>query len=103
MNTEFLTQLYYKQNLYNGDEELNIVNKAKKDKKRLKEERTVFLRKTNEIKRLKYEVNLKKEAMEEYKENLKMQKSGIDHTISNLKTYRNNLENGFLSNYSNKS
>lgn len=99
MNTEFLTQLYYKQNLYNGDEEMNIVNKAKKDKKKLKEDRTVFLRKTNEIKRLKYEVNLKKEAMEEYKENLKMQKCGIDHTISSLKTYRNNLENDFLSKY----
>ena len=74
-----------------------IIKKTKK--KKLKEDRIEFLRKTNEIKRIKYEMDLKKQAMEEYKENIKLQKYGIDFTMSNLKTYRDNLENNFLTKY----
>ena len=97
LNPEFLTHLYNEQ-LFNKTE--NKINKnTKKPKKALKEDRTEFLRKTNEIKRIKYEMELKKEAMEEYKENIKMQKCGIEFTISNIKTYRDNLENNFLTKY----
>ena len=97
LNPEFLTYLYNEQLLSNKDSE--IKEKTKKPKKTLKEDRIEFLRKTNEIKRIKYEMELKKEAMEEYKENIKMQKSGIEFTIFNLKTYRDNLENNFLAKY----
>ena len=94
-----LTQLYYEGFLYDKDNK-NDENKNKKnDKKKLKEDRTEFLRKTNEIKRIKYEMDLKKQAMEDYKENIKLQKCGIDFTMSNLKTYRDNLENNFLTKY----
>ena len=97
LNPEFLTHLYNEQ-LFNRTD--NKINKnTKKPKKALKEDRTEFLRKTNEIKRIKYEMELKKEAMEEYKENIKMQKCGIEFTISNIKTYRDNLENNFLTKY----
>ena len=54
---------------------------------------------SNEIKRIKYEMDLKKQAIEEYKDNIKMQKCGIDFTMANLKTYRDNLENNFLTKY----
>ena len=95
LNTHFLTQLYYRQNLHSRDEQ----NRGIKSRNKLKEDRNLFLRKTNEIKRLKYELNLKKEAMEDFKENIKMQKCGIDFTINSLKTYRNTLENDFLAKY----
>ena len=95
LNAHFLTQLYYRQNVHSRDDE----RRGKKSRNRLKEDRNLFLRKTNEIKRIKYEMNLKKEAMEEFKENIKMQKCGIDFTISSLKTYRNSLENDFLTKY----
>ena len=97
INPEFLIRLYNEQLLYSKDSQNK--EKTKKPKKSLKEDRIEFLRKTNEIKRIKYEMELKKEAMEEYKENLKMQRCGIDFTISNLKTYRDNLENNFLTTY----
>lgn len=98
LNPEFLAQLYNEQLLFVKDNQ-NNEKKNKKEKKSTKEDRTEFLRKTNEIKRIKYEMELKKQAMEEYKENIKMQKCGIEFTISNLKTYRDNLENNYLTKY----
>ena len=75
------------------DDKRNIRQKSVRDDK------SQFIRKTNEIKRLKYEVELKKEAIEEYKENIKLHKNSIEYTISNLKSYKDNLENQFLIKY----
>lgn len=97
-NPVYLTYLYNQQ-LSNIKDNKNNENNQKKGKKTLKEDKIEFLRKTNEIKRIKYEIDLKKEAIEDFKENLKMQKYGIDFTISNLKAYRDNLENNFLNKY----
>ena len=99
LNPKFLTHLYNEPFLKTIEKEFDEDNKNKKEKKILRDDKNEFLRKTNEIKRLKYEAELKKEAIEEYKENIKMQKCGIDYTISNLKSYRDNLENNFLTKY----
>lgn len=98
MKPEFLTHLYNEQ-LANNTQSQFLENKTKKGKKNVRDDKNEFLRKTNEIKRIKYEIGLKKEAMEEYKENIKMQRCGIEFTISNLKTYKDNLENSFLTKY----
>ena len=98
MRPTFLTLLYNEQ-ISNDTENKFHENKIKKNKKVVRDDKNEFLRKANEIKRIKYEIGLKKEAMEEYKENIKMQRCGIDFTISNLKTYRDNLENNFLAKY----
>ena len=73
--------------------------KKNNGQKIVRDDKKEFLKKTNEIKRLKYEVELKKEAIEEYKENIQLQKNSIEYTISNLQTYKNNLENHFLTKY----
>ena len=99
LKPEYLTQLYNEQFIYDKDIKNDENKNKKKEKKSLREDRIEFLRKTNEIKRIKYEMDIKKQAMEEYKENIKMQKRGIDFTISNLKTYRDHLENNFLTKY----
>ena len=91
--------LIYKQLSNEIEVENNEDNKKKKIKKTLKEDKNEYIRKTNEIQRIKYEIDLKKEAIEEFKENLKIQKNGIDYTISNLKSYRDNLENKFMDKY----
>ena len=98
LHPEFLIQLYNDQ-LANSKNAQTKEKSNKKLKKTLKEDRKEFLRKTNEIKRLKYEMDLKTEAMEEYKENIKMNKCGIEFTISNLKKYKENLENNFMTKY----
>ena len=110
-NSKFLTSLYNKQqeqHIYN-----NIINNMIKEKvinncysvKKSKKEKTFrdskyeYIRKTNEIKRFKYELDLKKEAIEDYKHNIRTQMCGIDHTINSIKSYRDTLENNFLAKY----
>jgi uncharacterized protein YoxC len=90
-----LTMLYNEPWL-NSEEDNDKRNNGQKI---VRDDKKEFLKKTNEIKRLKYEVELKKEAIEEYKENIKLQKNSIEHTISNLQTYKDNLENHFLTKY----
>ncbi len=110
-NSKFLTSLYNKQqeqHIYN-----NIINNMIKEKvinncrsvKKSKKEKTFrdskyeYIRKTNEIKRFKYELDLKKEAIEDYKHNIRTQMCGIEHTINSIKSYRDTLENNFLTKY----
>ena len=73
--------------------------KLKKKSKTFRDDKNTFLRKTNEIKRLKYELDLKKNAMEEYKENLKTQINSFNYTISNIKAYKEDIEKNFISKY----
>ena len=94
-NMKHLTMLYNEPWL-NSEEDNDKRNNGQKI---VRDDKKEFLKKTNEIKRLKYEVELKKEAIEEYKENIKLQKNSIEHTISNLQTYKDNLENHFLTKY----
>ena len=73
----------------------------KKDKKNqtFRDDKNEYIRKTNEIKRLKYELDLKKGAMESYKENLKNQINSFNSTISNIKAYKEDIENNFIAQY----
>ena len=99
LNPQYLTRLYNEQ-LFNEREFNKIgMNKTIKGKKTFRDGKYEFVRKTNEIKRFKYEMDIKKEAMEDYKQNIRAQINGIENTINDIKTYRDNLENNFLSKY----
>ncbi len=89
----------YKEKIEPKKESNENINLNKKKNKTFRDDKNEYIRKTNEIKRLKYEVELKKEAIEEYKENIKLHKNSIEYTISNLKSYKDNLENQFLIKY----
>ena len=67
--------------------------------KTFRDDKNEYIRKTNEIKRLKYELDLKKNAMEDYKVSLKNQLNSFNYTITNIKEYKDDLENNFISKY----
>ena len=97
---------YFGNMVTNGDfekkmeiEKVKNEKKLKKKSKTFRDDKNTFLRKTNEIKRLKYELDLKKNAMEEYKENLKTQINSFNYTISNIKAYKEDIEKNFISKY----
>ena len=110
-NSKFLTSLYNKQqeqhiynNIINNMIKEKVINNCHSVKKRKKEKtfrdsKYEYIRKTNEIKRFKYELDLKKEAIEDYKHNIRTQMCGIEHTINSIKSYRDTLENNFLTKY----
>lgn len=110
-NSKFLTSLYNKQqeqhiynNIINNMIKEKVINNCHSVKKRKKEKtfrdsKYEYIRKTNEIKRFKYELDLKKEAIEDYKHNIKTQMCGIEQTINSIKSYRDTLENNFLTKY----
>ena len=58
-----------------------------------------YLKKTNEIQRMRFTLNLKKEAVREYKENLQAQIENLQNTICNVNAYKEKLENNFLTKY----
>ena len=98
--------IYFGNMVTNGDfekkmeiEKVKNEKKLKKKSKTFRDDKNTFLRKTNEIKRLKYELDLKKNAMEEYKENLKTQINSFNYTISNIKAYKEDIEKNFISKY----
>ena len=97
LHPKYLTKLYNEQNLKNHIEEL-ILNK-KSNIRTLKDDKNNYIRKTNDIKRIKYEINLKKEAMIEFKDNIKNHLNSLNYTVSTLKSYQDNLENSFLNKY----
>lgn len=102
------TYLEYFEAMLNN-KELSKNNEQKKDKKNknikqkinktFRDDKNEYLRKTNEIKRLKYELDLKKNAMEDYKVTLRNQINSFNHTISNIQAYKNDIENNFISKY----
>jgi hypothetical protein len=97
LNPKYLTRLY------NNQFKEKIIDQIIKDKKQkiknLRDDKMNYIRKTNDIKRINYEINLKKEAMLEYEDNLKNHLNSINHTISNIKSYKDNLENIFINKY----
>ena len=97
---------YFGNMVTNGDfekkmeiEKIKNEKKLKKKNKTFRDDKNEFLRKTNEIKRLKYELDLKKNAMEDYEQNLKTQINSFNYTISNIRAYKNDIENNFITKY----
>ena len=102
------TFLEYFDNMMKNKENINnIIKEGKNKNKNLKQKRNrtfrddknEYLRKTKEIKRLKYELDLKINAMEDYKVNLKNQKNSFNYTISNIQAYKDDIENNFITKY----
>jgi hypothetical protein len=80
-------------------ENVNLNKKKLKHYRTFRETKNEFIRKTNEIKRFKYEIDIKKGAMEDYKQNMRTQICGLEKTINDIKSYKDSLENNFLSKY----
>ena len=107
LKTDEQTYLEYFNNMINNENFVKKMEKEKeKEEKKLKNKKQIFrdgkneyLRKTNEIKRLKYELELKKNAIDNYKENLKIQINSLNITISNIKAYKDDIENNFIEKY----
>ena len=101
MNPKLLKRLYNEQ--YNDQAknyENDYLNKNKlKHYRTFRETKNEFIRKTNEIKRFKYEIDIKKGALEDYKQNIRTQICGLEKTINDIQSYKNSLENNFLSKY----
>lgn len=83
-----------------GKEKEKKQKKLKNQKNQtFREDRKEYIRKTNEIKRLKYELDLKKNAAEDFKESLKVQINSFNSTMSNIKKYKEDIENNFITQY----
>lgn len=97
LSPKYLTKLYNDQQSKKNIDEI-ITNKKVKINT-VRDDKNNYLRKTNDIKRIKYEINLKKEAIIEYKDNLKNHINSINYTISTIKSYKENLQTNFLNKY----
>jgi hypothetical protein len=86
LNSKYLIKLYNEQHMKNDFEE--IINDKKSKINAVRDNKNTYIRKINDIKRIKYEINLKKEAINEYKENLKNHINSINHTTSIIKSYK---------------
>jgi len=99
---EFFNNLMNDENYLRKKEKEKELNEKKlKNKKNqiFRDDKNEYIRKTNEIKRLKYELDLKKNAVDDYKENLKIQINTLNATITNIKAYKNDIENNFVEKY----
>ena len=101
INPKLIKRLYNEQFNEQGKTYENVyLNKNKlKHYRTFRETTNEFIRKTNEIKRFKYEIDLKKGALEEYKQNLRTQICGLENTLNDINRYKNNLQNNFLDKY----
>ena len=106
MKPKLLTKLYYRQSkdkdnvsktITNNSNELN--NNDDIHKNILKETTREYINKTNQISLINYYINLKKESLEKYKENMKSQIRSINYTISQVNNYKSNLEKNYLIKY----
>ena len=97
MNPKNLTKLYNEQNVNIKLEE--IIKDKKVNIRKFREDKNDYLNKINDIKRIKYEINLKREAIDEYKENIINHLNSFNYTMSTIKEYKDNLENSFVNKY----
>ena len=97
LTPQYLTRLYNDQSMKKEIEEIILTKKA--NIYTVKDNKNDYIRKTNDIKRIKYEINLKKEAMLEFKDNIKNHINSINYTVSTIKDYKENLETTFLKKY----
>ena len=82
-----------------GKNKNKIKNLKQKRNRTFRDDKNTYLRKTREIQRLKYELDLKKNAVEDFRENLKNQKNSFNYTISNIQAYKEDIENNFITKY----
>ena len=105
MEPKLLNELYYKQNKSREEMEyeyinnLGKVNNNRRMVKPLKQSARDYIDKSNKINLLNRYIRLKKDALDDYNENMKTQLKGLDTTISQIKTYKENLENNFFTRY----
>ena len=105
MEPKLLNELYYKQNKSREEMEyeyinnLGKVNNNRRMVKPLKQSARDYIDKSNKINLLNRYIRLKKDALDNYNENMKTQLKGLDTTISQIKTYKENLENNFFTRY----
>ena len=100
MKPKYLTKLYYKQN--DNSNQINKIifsnnvkdideNKKNVDKVTIRE----YINNANKRNFLNYCINSKKEALEEYKKNMESQIKSLNYTISQISSYKENLEKNF--------
>ena len=102
-NKDYVKNIY-NEHLEDKGKELDENKKKKKNlnqkkNKTFRDDKNEYIRKTNEIKRLKYELDLKKKAMEDYQVNLQNQINSFDNATSNLLSYKEEIENNFIEKY----
>ena len=107
LKPKLLAKLYYKQNKKetqtNKDNDNNKNTDLSEDdenkKKKKKETTREYVYNANKRNFLKYCINNKKEALDEYKRNMKSQLDSLNYTISKIKNYKENLENIYFVKY----
>ena len=104
LKPKLLTRFYYKQNKDNEDisEELfntTNANRTHQIKRSIKESTKDYIDRAKKINLINFKINLKKEALEEYQENMKSQMLSLDYTISQINSYKSNLENNLFIKY----
>jgi hypothetical protein len=105
LKPKLLTKLYYKQNKDKDEmsEELfNTTNGSRINhqiKRSVKESTKDYIERAKKINLLNYKINMRKEALEEYQENMKSQMLSLDYTISQINNYKSNLENNLFIKY----
>jgi len=108
MNPKILTKLYYKKqdSIDEVSEDLHIDPNMRRINNRIrrqfKESANDYLVKTRKINLMNYRINLKKEALEEYKENMKSQLFNLNKTISQINNYKSSMENTLFIKYNEK-
>ena len=102
------TYLEYFKNMTSDENYLQKMEQEKEKSERkfknkksrtFRDDKNAYIRKTNEIKRLKYELELKKNAMDNYQENLKIQLNSLNYTMANIQAYKDDIENNFIAKY----
>ena len=105
LKPNLLAKLYYKQNKDKDEmsEELfNTTNEGGNNhqiKKSLKESTKDYIERAKKINLINYKINMKKEALQEYQENMKSQMKSLDYTISQINSYKSNLEKNLFIKY----
>ena len=105
LKPNLLAKLYYKQNKDKDEmsEELfNTTNEGGNNhqiKKSLKESTKDYIERAKKINLINYKINMKKEALQEYQENMKSQMKSLDYTISQINNYKSNLEKNLFIKY----
>ena len=106
MKPKILTKLYYRQN--KSKDNIHAVSSDSKELRKndddihkniLKETTREYVSKTKQINLLNYYIQLKKESLEKYKNNMNTQMKGIFHTIYQINNYKSNLEKNYLIKY----
>ena len=89
----------YKEKIEPKKESNENINLNKKKNKTFRDDKNEYIRKTNEIKRLKYELDLKKHALEDFKFNLMNKINSFEKTNADILAYKEDIENNFISRY----